>query len=203
MTRQKKFNWRENLRGQGILEVIIAIGVIATGLIGSLSLAMSNIASAQENEARVQAFNFAREALEIVRNFRDTNWLAEQEVWTGLKSANTYEGGTDYTAVLSFDQQSQSWQLDFRPDVLGQPATRLYLVNDLITQPQEGGQALKFYRLITLSPICQDEEIIKVDGQSCQSDNPQIGIKVKVALLWYQHDKKKQATLEEDLYNWR
>lgn len=195
---------KNKLHGQGILEVVIAIGVIATGLIGTLSLAMANISSAHENEARVKAFNLAREAIEIVRNLRDSNWLAEREVWMGLKSASTYEGGVDYTAILVFDYQFQSWQLDFRPDVLGQPATELYSYNDLIAQPYEGGQTVSYYRLITLSPICQNGEIVKNDGQSCQTaTNPQIGVKVKAAMLWYQHDQTKQVVLEEDLYNWR
>jgi prepilin-type N-terminal cleavage/methylation domain-containing protein len=62
-------------RGFTLLEGIIAIGVISVGLAGALSLALSNLSSAQGNERRIVAANLAREGIEFVRNQRDSNWL--------------------------------------------------------------------------------------------------------------------------------
>lgn len=62
-------------RGFTLLEGIVAIGVISVGLAGALSLALSNLSSAQGNERRIVAANLAREGIEFVRNQRDSNWL--------------------------------------------------------------------------------------------------------------------------------
>ncbi len=61
--------------GFTLLEGIVAIGVISVGLAGALSLALSNLSSAQGNERRIVAANLAREGIEFVRNQRDSNWL--------------------------------------------------------------------------------------------------------------------------------
>lgn len=71
-------------KGQGLLETIVAIGVMMTGLISVMSLVVSNLNSEREAATRYQAVNLAREAIELVRNTRDSNWLAGSDTWAGI-----------------------------------------------------------------------------------------------------------------------
>src|SRR3989344_4780724 len=64
--------------GFTLIEGIIASGIISTALIVGLALAYSNLIAAQANSDRIIAGNLAREALEVVRNIRDSNWLRFQ-----------------------------------------------------------------------------------------------------------------------------
>ena len=73
-------------KGQGLLETIVAIGVMMTGLISVMSLVVSNLNSEREAATRYQAVNLAREAIELVRNTRDSNWLAGNDTWAGMDS---------------------------------------------------------------------------------------------------------------------
>lgn len=71
-------------KGQGLLETIVAIGVIVTGLISVMTLVISNLTSAREAALRYQAVNLAREGIELIRNKRDSNWLADKDAWDGI-----------------------------------------------------------------------------------------------------------------------
>jgi Tfp pilus assembly protein PilV len=68
-------------RGQGLLEAIIAIGVILTSTIASLTLIIVSIEANRGVRERLIAVNLAREAIEVVRMMRDSNWLANRD-WT-------------------------------------------------------------------------------------------------------------------------
>lgn len=71
-------HYRRGARGQAaftLLEGIIAIGIISTGLIVGLALAYSNLVAAHANDNRILAAHLAREGLEAVHNVRDSNWL--------------------------------------------------------------------------------------------------------------------------------
>ena len=71
-------------KGQGLLETIVAIGVILTGLVSVMTLVISNLTGAREAALRYQAVNLAREGIELVRNKRDSNWLAGIGAWVGI-----------------------------------------------------------------------------------------------------------------------
>lgn len=70
-------------KGQGLLETIVAIGVIVTGLVSVMTLVISNLTGAREAALRYQAVNLAREGIEMVRNARDTGWLTEK-AWADI-----------------------------------------------------------------------------------------------------------------------
>ncbi len=61
--------------GQGLLEATIAIGIILFGLGAILTLALKNIVTANNSSQRLVAVHLAREAIEVVRARRDSNWL--------------------------------------------------------------------------------------------------------------------------------
>ena len=76
------FHWRfSKTKGQGILEVVIAISVVIVGLVSIMSLVIFNINVQGYNHNMLIASNLAREGVEIIRNIRDSNWLDSEKEW--------------------------------------------------------------------------------------------------------------------------
>lgn len=63
-------------KGFTLMEVIIAIAVIVFALLALISLISSTVSALKPGGSRLTAVNLAQEGLEIVRNIRDSNWLA-------------------------------------------------------------------------------------------------------------------------------
>jgi len=64
--------------GFTLLEVIIAVFIIAVGVAGVAKIMPSLIVDSSVNQSRLVAAYLAQEGIEIVRNIRDTNWLENQ-----------------------------------------------------------------------------------------------------------------------------
>ncbi len=89
---QRSFQPIKSGAGFTLLEGIIALGVISTGLMVGLTLALSNLLASQDNERRAIGANLAREGIEVVRNIRDSNWLK--------RDLNTIHNGDAYAPNL-------------------------------------------------------------------------------------------------------
>lgn len=92
--------------GQSLLEAIVAIGVILTTVISSSTLIISSITAGRVSQNRVEAANFAREGVEIVRALRDSNWLKfEQNERVGgvIPSWDTGLGAGTYIACFGIN----------------------------------------------------------------------------------------------------
>lgn len=70
---------------------MMAIGVVLLGLGALLALTLSNVAASNASRERIVATQLAREALEVVRGIRDSNWLAISN--GGVVTCN-YQGGS-------------------------------------------------------------------------------------------------------------
>ncbi len=188
--------------GQSLIEMIIAIAIILTGLIGALALTISNLSGTQESNTRVVASNLAREGIDVVRNIRDTNWLKNLTWDAGLYF------GTDYTAIAVFNPTLNQWQLNFSPNNIDDAAAKLYrLENNLYIQdisPPEGVETL-YSRLLTLDPICFNSltRVETISGGSCGLGEEKIGIRVKSEVTWIESGRSHKITLEDRLYNWK
>lgn len=73
---KSEFPIKFNNKGQGLIEVLVSIALIITGILGALTLATYSIRAGTESRERVQAALLAQEGIEIVKNIRDTNWIA-------------------------------------------------------------------------------------------------------------------------------
>ncbi len=81
---------KANLTGFSMLEVIISLGIMTIGMMGVFSLIMQNHLIYNTNKNRFIAVTLAQEGIELVRNYRDSNWL-EGEAWD-----NEVENDGDY-----------------------------------------------------------------------------------------------------------
>jgi hypothetical protein len=81
-------------KGFTLMEAILAIFVITTGLVGVLSLVSQTIASSTFSKDKLIAAYLAQEGIEIVRNIRDTNWLQNLD-WNSGLAVGIYEADYD------------------------------------------------------------------------------------------------------------
>lgn len=197
--------------GQGLLELIVAIGIIIAGVVATLTLVISSIQAGRKSADKIIASNLAREGIEIVRNIRDSNWITTGSNWDdGLIS------GTDPTAIPIIDNTNAT-SLDFTPSnfgavcVGGKPdCTKIYKSDSYYIQRSDPSNLSEtyFYRLLYLNPICQDssgtEQILnKTSTDNCPTGYEKVGIRVISEIHWPNSSGKNVVEVEDRLYNWR
>ncbi len=189
--------------GQGLLETVVAIGVIMTGLVSVMALVVSNLNTEREAGVRYQAINIAREGIEIVRNRRDSNWLVDRTSWDGLTSGISREFETYIAFNPETTAEISALPTLFLPDSNGVCRT----ATGVRIQQGGGCEALDanptFTRTITLTLLdCSEiEEFVS----SCEQFAVQSGIAMNVVSTvdWEQGGNRHQIKLGQMLYDWK
>ncbi len=204
---------KHNKQGQGLIEAIVALGVIISGIIGMVNLSISNQISTDEAKEQLIATNFAREGIEVIRNIRDTNWLT-CEINAGTLNCNTWNqglsSGTDVTVSVLLNVSNNTWSLDFTANDIDHNHARIWRRNSgtaaeigthfqSTDNPPDNATLSGFNRLITLDSICTDKSV----QTTCSGSNPKIGIKVQSTVQWTSKGGVADLVLEERLFNWR
>jgi hypothetical protein len=210
--------------GQTLLETVLAAGVITASVVGSMTVIISTISVGQTSQSQVEAANFAREGVEVVRGIRDSNWLKrEQNVADGSAVVTSWDDdGTTagyqamgplrpYTAT--YQSSSNSWLLRrCAAPTCTDTETTVYQSGPL-TQPNYFTQdsstctnpcrATRYHRVITITKV------------SNESTTPNIGtleyLDVVVEVFWRERTGRdvkypgfnRRLTAEERLYDWR
>lgn len=169
--------------GQSLMEAIVAIAILLMVVMAVLALTISGVTGQKENEQQVIANNLAREGIELIRNLRDSNWLAGVAWDTGFSDSG--EGIIDYVSA-SVDYGFSSSQLDL--DIDG------------FYSHQPSG----FYsRVVQISSICYSPVSGEIIRQSCDAGEQKIGVKVVSLVSWQDDDNFKEVRLEDLLYDWK
>lgn len=66
-------------KGFSLLEVIIAISILGTGIGGAIALVTQTISTGTFVQKQMVAAHLAQEGLEVIHNIRHTNWVEEAE----------------------------------------------------------------------------------------------------------------------------
>jgi Tfp pilus assembly protein PilV len=191
----------KNNQGQGFMEVIVAIAVMLIGIVAVLILTSFNLTAANYGEKRLIASNLAREALEAVRNMRDSNWLA----------------GAAWDNGFIFDQSGDPhfYTVNFTPSVTGGAYTlaaveselancgddcKLYYTTTIISHDSNGTDS-GFSRNIEVRDICEDnldevEDICDI--------NERVGLAVTAKVQWQANNgDMRRVVIEDRLFAWR
>ncbi|MFC1720713.1 prepilin-type N-terminal cleavage/methylation domain-containing protein [Patescibacteria group bacterium] len=75
---------QKNSTGFTMIETLVAIAVLLLSIAGPLTIASRGIVSAAFARDQITAFHLAREAVELVRNQRDTNTITNSNWTNGL-----------------------------------------------------------------------------------------------------------------------
>lgn len=169
-------------KGQGLLEVVIALGILTVGLFGVFTLVLGNFTSERSGMMRLQAMNLAREGIEAVKNIRDSNWLTDdKDAWDGIPANG------EVILVYTPDGSKTLESVTNDSAVYINQDNGLYLQGSNVGQ---GAQKTSFSRVIGLSDIKQE-------------DNTKIGEKVNSRVKWFEGGREHEVNLVEELYDWR
>ena len=188
---------QKNKQGMSLLESIVAVGLVMSVVIGSITMSISTIRMGRNSNNRIVALNLAREGIEYVRNLRDSNWLKESE---GIENTipepdRIYQWDDGMEAgAYNLDQylESGNWVSDFNlldssyEYDLENCGTNCELnVTSNGIYNHTSGVPSNFSRIITLN-----------------KDNSEY-INVVCKIHWLENEKPKFFTLEENLFDWR
>lgn len=191
----------KELKGQGLLEAVIAVAIIAVGLSAVLALAGNNLKVSNISAQQVIAVNLAREGVEIVRNIRDSNWLAGLPFETDIIGTPS-----DTEGILAFDPAAGTWQVDFGPDDFSDPDTIIYRNDQSGTyqgvhrQAQPSGYTPTIYRrLLYINPICANA----MNDFSSNCGVGQLrGLRILSTVQWSERGNTRSFSVEERLFDW-
>ncbi|TSC75975.1 MAG: hypothetical protein G01um101430_145 [Parcubacteria group bacterium Gr01-1014_30] len=96
--------------GFTLLEMMFAVFVVAVGLTGVISLIHRASFGAQIAASRLTAAYLAQEGVEIVRNIRDSNWLAQRDdpaiAWNQNLGNGDWEADYDDFTLTPFQNRN-------------------------------------------------------------------------------------------------
>src|SRR3989338_5257936 len=104
--------WEKLTKNQGgfsLTEVMIGIMILTIAIVAASSLLVGLVRTNENNLRTMQAYYFAQEGIEGVRNIRDTNWLHNRD-WRGSASAAIWGGELsdgEYPIALRMETFSQ------------------------------------------------------------------------------------------------
>lgn len=189
-------------RAQGLLETIVAIGVIVTGLISVLALVVSNLNTQREAALRYQAINIAREGLEIIRNRRDSNWLDGRDSWDGISDGEAL--------YIAFDPELVDTQRVLFPEVSPTLADSDQVCrrgDGILVQREDGCELIdsapRFSRVFDIAALnCSEiDEFAGICDRLDRTDN--IARRIMVTVGWQDRGQNRRINATELLYDWR
>ncbi len=128
--------FRRTQSGQTLIETLVAIFVLVTGLISATTLAVYSFNSTDAASKQIVATGLAREGIEAIKNIRDSYWLNDTLIdcsgsmgagqmcyrnWTGT-GTNQLKKNSSYS--VDFDPQTGNWLLN-KQNGNGTPTTFL------------------------------------------------------------------------------
>lgn len=92
--------------GFTLLETMIAITVLMTGILSIVTMLIFNIKQTTNFKNRIIAYNLAQEGIEIVKNIRDTNWL-NSLAWNFGLGDGDYQADYNDSALSAYDPNTK------------------------------------------------------------------------------------------------
>jgi len=198
-----------NQKGQGFMEVIVAIGIMVMGIVAVLVLTSYNLTASDYAEKRLIASNLAREALEVVRNKRDSNWLAGNAWDTDFPfdpNIKSYYQLVSFTSSIGGGAYvlTDASAIDTCGDVC-----KLYVEASTFNH-DDSGTFSGFNRVVEFQDIC--DETLGVDGgiiikpinESCTDRDSRVGVVVTAKVQWRAgNGETRQVLIEDRIFDWR
>lgn len=173
--------------GFTLVEAMVAISILALSVTGPLTIAQKGIASATYSRDQVTAFYLAQEAVEYIRNARDTNGNNGVDWMTGLGECISEFCTID--ARYSFGNESAlaTFLTENTPLISRNTSTSDSSAGLYGYEPSVGWTPTIFRRTVSIEPVGSDgNEVI-----------------VSVKILWSSNlfSPPKQFSVKEVLFN--
>ncbi|MDP1629309.1 MAG: prepilin-type N-terminal cleavage/methylation domain-containing protein [bacterium] len=171
------FKLKSNKEGFSLIEVIVSITVFLMAMIGVIALISLNITHAALLRNRLIAANLAQEGIEVVRNIRDNNFLAQEVASTTPWDLNLNYGNNwrvEYNSLVLFGSGGN-------PPLNFHPSSGLYDYNN---NPGDTAASI-FSRLINIQQINANE------------------IRITSTVNWSERGRNFAVAVEDHLFNWK
>lgn len=188
------------------MEVIVAVGIMVMGIVSILILTSYNLTAAEYGENRLIASNLARESLEVIRNVRDSNWLAGLDWNNGLP--DQYD---DRLQIIDFSSNATGQSYTLSTSGLGIEtcdACELYVPVTTFSHTVSNDNS-GFRRLVEFRDVCDpdigsdDNDFVIGDVGSCVS-SVRVGYALKARVQWKaSNGETREVAIEDRIFNWR
>ena len=168
------FKKTKSEKGFSLAELVIVLGILTMGLLGIASLILQNMQVENLTKNYLIASVLAQEGVELVRNIRDENWIANPPVdWLLDIGPGTF--AVDYRGRSS---------VNTTPNINGEPGTQLFLNSSNLYSHFSTIRNTGFYRLIT---VVDEGDYILLTSD----------------VMWAGRFGERHYTVNTTLYNWR
>ncbi len=211
---------KKSLEATSIIEAIIVLLIVVTGITGVYGLLTSSQNLANSTSNRIQAIQIARDGLEAVTNIRDTNWIlfaADYEnCWNALNYNYNCIGNTwNSHRILWFQDGSnrRPYRLSknsnnrFELEFISYPTSDLRywnssFRNDFRVWYDANGFYTQWASIVTdTNPLFTRYLIISYPSGSPSSST----IRVRSVVQWFNRSSStiSEVILETELKNWK
>lgn len=155
-------------KGQSLIELVVAIAMLALAVVGSARLINSSVRASSEAGRRTQATTLATREFEALRNYRDMQEILGANPFAGL--------GPNCTTFVMRKNANRSWSVV--PAATAQP----------YSQAEEGVSSTEFIQFQPFNRIvelCPSQEYNPITGTSGPSTNVR---KVTITVNWAETD---------------
>jgi type II secretory pathway pseudopilin PulG len=199
--------------GETLIEVLIAVTIFSTVLIGALTALSKSISSLSKTKNRIVALNLAREGVEAVRSIRDTNWIKysgdRDAKWLKISSDKNIfieKTGENYYIPI-FSNSNKKYELkeiDISGFNLTKDPTSLLSIyrhniddeevwkNKNATTTLTNHSPSKFYRVLKLKVLDPECPLSKCKNQ---------GLNIVSKVWWKKEEGFGSVTTEANLFN--
>jgi type II secretory pathway pseudopilin PulG len=208
--------------GFGLLEVLMATAIFIVVVGSMVTLSQVSVRNSVIANHRTQAYNLAEDALEGVRQIRDTNWLLGPSVpgtidssnrWLAMVNTNCSEESTPSNPTGEINnyqvaQVNQAYELCYFKG-LSRFALKPHSGVEVLaagTAPDPGSP--KFKQVITFEPVADGD--LKLLGPDANNQPLVMGNiesiharKIKVTVTWKDFDKDWSINMSTILTNWK
>lgn len=192
----------KNSKAFGIVEALIASSIIAMILFALVAVGRNSIRGVEEAEKRSQAILLAQDAIEQVRQIRDSNWISSTgEDWNSLVwNGDNLVKVTPDDYIIEYKKFAADGLKKIMRYGLVETTDNGLLVN--LGGTGEVGNRIggnDFYQLITID-TSNISNLIPVSGDDVDPKPDINAIKVTAKISW---DDNKSLEISEVLTNWR
>lgn len=162
LSKSMKFQFKNN-QGFTIIETLVAVAILMISIVGPLTIAQKGLMSAIYAHDQVTASYLAQDAMEYVKNVRDSNLLNRPTLW--LDKLSDCVDVTCSVNTLTGDPNASVGQTSLAGiNTCSGTTCRLYLAsgNAGYTPSSSGGVASKFSRYFSIKPVINSPKEAKI-----------------------------------------
>lgn len=196
-----------NNKGLSLIEVLIAGSVFIIGLMAMLTSSVALLSAARFSKNHFIATELSREAIEVVKNKRDQNYIDNKDFNDGLKFASKaavlkFFGGQTFTGEFYLEDAGFSTLEDC---ISNSSNCDIWFSSSKGMYGDIGDKKTIFYRIILFNDIkCKDTVPSNLIQEFCGGDIEKVvGLEAVARTAWYRKDNMQYVDISTRLYDWR